>query len=98
MFQWFNARMASDFGTSLAEYLAERIPAESIPVSDKRKQMRLEEIIIKLHSQTASFKKDNKLNIFKKAKLAKAFQSRLLELGYHKGNVEILTTEILSKL
>lgn len=98
IFNWFDAREASKFGTEMAEYFAQRIPPESIPANDKKPLRRAAEVISKLHAQAERFRMEHKLNIFKKAKLANAFQWKLFDLGYDKKIVEELTKELLRYL
>ncbi|MCX7175879.1 MAG: hypothetical protein NT159_18530 [Proteobacteria bacterium] len=98
LFEWFNAKDASEFGTSMAEFLAQRIPPESIPATDKKPLKKAAEVISKLHTQAARFRSEHKLNIYKRAKLANEFQWKLFSLGYDKHVVEELTKELLRSL
>lgn len=95
LFKWFDAKDASQFGYSMAEFFAQRVPPESIPASEKKPLKKVAEAVSKLHVQAKSFRMDHKLNMFKKAKLANAFQWRLFDLGYDKRIVEELTKELL---
>ena len=98
VFKWFDARDAKQFGLSMAEFFAQRVPPESIPTTEKKPLKRAAEVISKLHVQAQSFRKDNKLNIYTKAKLANEFQWKLFDLGYDKRIVEELTRELLRYL
>jgi len=97
-FKWLDAREASQFGISMAEYFAQRVPLESIPATEKKPLRKAVEVILKLHEQAARFGMEHKLNIYKKAKLANALQWKLFDLGYDKRIVEELTKELLSSL
>lgn len=92
--EWFNAKEATEFGNSIAEYYAQRIPPESTS-TDANMRKRLIEVMAKLHIQTERFRMEHKLNVYKTAKLANAFQWKLLDLGYNKTLVEELTKELL---
>jgi len=98
VFEWFNGKEASEFGISMAEFLAQRIPPESIPATDKKPLRKAVEVISSLHAQATRFRSNHKLNIYKKAKLANEFQWKLFALGYDKHIVEELTKELLRNL
>jgi hypothetical protein len=95
MFNWFNARRATEFGEQLAVFFADRVPAASIPATDKKPLRHALEVIQKMHRQLAEFRASEKLNVYKKAKLANTFQWKLIELGYDKRIVQELTKELL---
>lgn len=95
MLKWFDAREASEFGLAMAEFLAERVPPESIPATEKKPLRHAGEVVAKLHIQAERFAMNSKLNMYKKAKLANSFQWRLFDLGYEKRIVEELTKELL---
>jgi len=98
LFGWFDVKEAKQFGLSMAEYFAQRVPPESIPATEKKPLKRAAEVISKLQTQAQQFRLDNKLNIYKKAKLANEFQWKLFDLGYDKRIVEELTKELLRYL
>lgn len=98
LFKWFDATEARDFGLSLAEFFAKRIPAASIPASGKRQLEKAFEVIAKLHTQIRQFRIDHKMNMYQKAKLANAFQWKLIDLGYDKAIVQELAKELLRGL
>jgi hypothetical protein len=94
MFSWFNASEAQQFGTTLAVFFIERIPAVESGKSDKliaKKQ----EVINKMLLQIEMFKANHKLNLFKKAKLANAFKWKLLDAKYESEFVDELTKILL---
>lgn len=95
LFEWFDTKDARQFGVSMAEFFAQRVPPESIPATETKPLKKAAEVISKLHAQVERFRMDHKLNIFKKAKLANAFQWKLFDLGYDKRIVEELTKELL---
>lgn len=95
VFKWFDAREASQFGLSMAEFFARRVPVEAIPATEEKPLRKAGEVISKLHVQAQSFRLGHKLNIYKKAKLANAFQWKLFDLGYDKRIIDELTKELL---
>lgn len=98
LFSWFDGREAKDFGLSLAEFFAQRIPPESIPSTEKKPLRKAGEVIAKLHTQVQQFRESYKPNMYQKAKLANAFQWKLFDLGYNKLIVQELTKELLRYL
>jgi hypothetical protein len=98
LFSWFDGREANQFGLSMADFFATRIPPESIPATEKKPLRKAGEVISKLHGQLQQFRTNHRLNMYKKAKLANAFQWRLFDLGYDKRIVEELTKELLRSL
>jgi hypothetical protein len=98
LFAWFDGREANEFGLSLAEFFAKRVPPESIPATEKKPLQKAGEVISKLNDQVQRFRAEHKLNMYKKAKLANAFQWKLFDLGYDKVIVQELTKELLRAL
>lgn len=98
IFEWFDAREARQFGISMAEFFAQRVPASAIPASEEKPLRKAAEVVSKLHIQAQSFRIGHKLNIYKKAKLANAFQWKLFDLGYNKRIIDELTKELLLHL
>lgn len=98
LFKWFDANDAIQFGLSMAEFFAQRVPPESIPATEKKSLQKVAKVVSRLHVQAKTFRLNHKLNVFKKAKLANAFQWRLFDLGYDKTIIEELTKELLRHL
>ncbi|MGE5468976.1 MAG: hypothetical protein ACM3Y9_16255 [Ignavibacteria bacterium] len=90
MFDWFNAHAATEFGKSLAGFLADRIPTKHA--------RKAPEALAKLFAQVEQFKQTNRLNMYKKAKLANAFRWKLVDYGYQDEFVEEMTKELLLHL
>ncbi len=82
----------------MAEFFAQRVPPEPIPATEKKPLRKAGEVIAKLHVQVQQFRASHQLNMYKKAKLAKAFQWKLFDLGYDKSIVQELTKELLRHL
>lgn len=98
MFKWFDSKEASAFGVTLADFFASRIPANSVSATDRKSLQKFSEVVAKLHAQAARFRLGHALNMYKRAKLANAFQWRLQELRYDKTVVEELTRELIRSL
>lgn len=98
LLKWFDAREAARFGASMADFFAERVPPQVVLAADKKPLRKSAGVVAKLHVQAKRFGTENRLNVFKKAKLANAFQWKLFDLGYDKRVVEELTRELLRYL
>ncbi len=98
LFKWFDAREATEFGIAIADFFAKRVPVDSIPATEEKPLRRVGEVVGKIQMQAQSFRLGHKLNVYKKAKLANAFQWKLFDLGYNKRIVEELTKELLRHL
>jgi hypothetical protein len=96
--EWFDATEAVRFGDSLADFFIERIPLNP---GDKDKSRKLEKqfgVVDKMLSQVEQFKARNKLNVYKKAKLAGAFKEKLTGAGYDSRLVDEVTLGIVKAL
>lgn len=89
-FDWFNARAATEFGQSLAEFVVERIP--------NKNPKKAPDALAKIFARVEQFKQTNRLNLYKKAKLANAFRWKLVDYGYQDDFVEEITKEVVTHL
>ncbi len=97
MFSWFDAKKASEFGRELALIFEQEMPIEIGKKKEKTIQKRkraLDKMLLKINA----FKQENKLNVYKKAKLANTFKWHLLNAGYDAESVEDVTNIILHQL
>jgi hypothetical protein len=94
MFSWLDASDAQKFGTTLADFLIERIPADGSGRKDKSLAKK-QEIINKMLLQIEIFKANHKLNFYKKAKLANSFKWKLLDAQFESELVDELTKTVL---
>ena len=95
--EWFDAADAIRFGGSLADFFIERIPLPS----EKKKSRSLDkqfEVVDKMHVQIEQFKLHNKMNVYRKAKLAATLKSRLIDAGYDPTLVDELTLGVMKIL
>src|SRR4051812_46083837 len=65
---WFEASDAKAFGTSLARFFAERVPAES-PMNEKKFAAKTHDVLQKMSRQVQEFKATRKIGIYKKAQI-----------------------------
>jgi len=96
--KWLNAKEAVEFGESLAEFFARRIPLveeeNQKVISKANRRAVLNEMVRKIDK----FKEEHSMNFYKKAKLGNAFKWKLLEAGFAPDIVDSLTKQILIKL
>jgi hypothetical protein len=97
LFSWFDAAAAKDFGSDLARFYAERIPANSA-ANDKKFAGKTKEVLDKMALQVAQFKEANALNTYRKAQLGNAFKWTLRDAGYDSAYIDRLTSWLVTRL
>lgn len=80
MLDWFNAKRAEEFGTSLAKFFIEKMPADK-QMNDAKFAAKTEYLLTKMSAQIQVFKQSEKLNFYKTAKLGNAFKWTLKDAG-----------------
>jgi hypothetical protein len=97
IFDWFDAKEVDAFGAELAAILIEKLP----PVPSAKKDLTLakrRDILNKLFYKIGQFKRNHKLNVYRKAKFGTSFQWALKDAGYDEAFVNELTKELLTKM
>jgi hypothetical protein len=94
---FFNAADVEKLGAELAQLFIDQIPPAMVAKKDKSIS-RKKEVLRKITYKIDQFKRENKLNVYKKAKLGNAFQWALKDAGYDPAFVSELTKEILLKV
>jgi hypothetical protein len=97
IFEWFEINDVEKFGQSLAQFMIKRIPVAAEKRSKKAIAKQLD-TVDKMYLQIEQFKLNNKLNIYKKAKLGSAFKFELLAAGYKPEFVDQVTKGLMQKL
>jgi hypothetical protein len=87
-----------EFANALADDLGRRFPPASEARTDPGAKHQLNVIIDGLSARAIRFHQQQKLGIYKKAKLANVFRWRLTELGYTKPFVEQVTKAVVTRL
>lgn len=98
MLSWFDAREASKFGTTLAEMLIERTPAEGAVVGKHLLTKKHQAMLHQLELQVTRFKTQHKLNAYKKAQLGNKFKWTLKDKGYDAAYIDQVTSWLMFKL
>jgi len=93
-----DTRELEEFATALADDFGRRFPPTSETRTDPGVKHQREVIIEGLAARAIRFHQQQKLGIYKKAKLANVFRWRLAELGYSKSFVERVTKDVVTRL
>jgi len=98
LLQMFNTKELEEFAAKLAEDLGRRFPPASEARTDPGAKNQLKVILEGLGGRAIRFQKENKLGIYKKAKLGNVFKWKLREMGYSDDFAERATKEIVTRL
>ncbi len=93
-FGWFDATEAKEFGASLARFHIEKIPLEETGKKSKSSVKR-KKALNQMFQKMAQFKREHKLNVYRKAQLGNAFRWALKDAGYDPVYVEEVTRRLL---
>jgi hypothetical protein len=98
MFGLFDTKKVDDFARSLAQDLARRFPPASEARTDKGAANQLAVVTEGLYARAIRFHQENKLGVYRKAKLGNTFRWQLQELGYSAGFIENVTKGLVVRL
>jgi hypothetical protein len=90
IFDWFDAKGAKAFGATLANSFVTGVP-DPQRYGDKAFEKKAEKVLKQMAQQVAVFKRQGKLNTFKKAQLGNAFRWGLIDAGFDKSYADKLT-------
>jgi hypothetical protein len=94
--KWFDATVAEKFGTALAEkYHERRLILENKRSNSYKAEEKLKGVMAELLIEAIKFHADNKLNMYKKARLGNTFKWKMLDLGYEEAEVDLLVKDFL---
>lgn len=82
MFKWFDASEAVSLGKSIANEIALAYPANPPQKTNKKKQEKSHNRLIKTFDDGATAVKAKDFNVYKKAKFLSTFKQCLLDHGY----------------
>ena len=94
MFTWFDTKAVDALAVGMAGDLVKRVPPASVDAHGKKaeaKQKRTHDLVLR---QAYDYARQNKLNLYTKARLANRFKWALLEAGYPKPFVDSMTYEL----
>src|SRR2546423_13411928 len=98
IFGFLNTRELEGFAAGLAEDLGRRFPPASEARTDPGAKHQIKVILEGLGARAVRFQREQKLGIYKKAKLGNVFKWKLKELGYSEPFAELATKEIVTRL
>lgn len=93
-----DTREIEEFAGALADDLGRRFPPASEGRTDPGATHQLKVIIDGLSARAIRFHQQQKLGVYRKAKLANVFRWRLAEIGYSKPFVERVTRDVVTRL
>ena len=94
----FDTRELEEFATGLAADLGRRFPPDSEKRTDTGAQNQIKVILDGLTARAMRYHEQNKLGVYKKAKLANVFRWKLKDLGYSDAFIERATKQIVTQL
>lgn len=94
----FDTTEIEQFAATLADDLTRRFPPASEARTDPGVQHQIKVILEGLAARAVRYHQQQKLGLYKKAKLANVFKWRLAEAGYSKSFVDHATKEIATSL
>ena len=94
----FDTRDLEQFAVELAGDLGRRFPPASESRTDAGARNQLNIILEGLAARAIRYHAENKLGIYRKAKLGNVFKWKLKELGYSDAFVDRATKEIITRL
>lgn len=98
LFKFLDTTDIEQFATVLANDLGRRFPPASEARTDTGMHHQLKVIMDGLSARAVRYREQNKLGIYRKAKLGNVFKWKLKELGYSDEFVERATKEIITRL
>ena len=94
----FDTKEIETFATGLAEDLGRRFPPQSESRTDPGAKHQIKAILDGLAVRAVRYREQQRLGIYKKAKLANVFRWKLTDLGYSKEFVEHATKIIATNI
>lgn len=96
--KFLDTRDLEEFATGLAKDLARRFPPASEARTDPGAINQIKVILEGLTTRAVRYREQNKLGVYKKAKLGNVFRWKLTELGYSADFAERVTKELVTRL
>lgn len=97
IFDWFDTEQEKKFSKDLAAYLVERFPVSGT-LRAKKEEAKKIAAFEKLFRKVDQYKREHKLNFYKKSVLGNSFQWALVEAGFPREVAKDLATELLLRL
>ena len=94
IFEWFYTSYVATLADRLARELIKRVPPASLEGSCKKVEFQQTRSRDALLHQVREFARTNRVNVFKKARLANRFKWALIEAGYPREFVDGVAFEL----
>ena len=94
---WLDASPSIKFGELLARFFIDNVPHDP-KVSEKKFAAKTSAVLQKMDKQIDDFKAEQKLNLYKKAKLGNAFKWALRDSGHDQEYIDKLTDWLVARL
>lgn len=94
IFKWLDTAGVNALAASMARDLAKRVPPAAVDARGKKaeaKRMKTHDMVLR---QAHEYARQNKLNVYTKARLANGFKWALIEAGYPKEFVDRMTYDL----
>jgi|SRR5208282_638652 len=98
LFKLIDTHEIEEFALGLAQDLARRFPPASEARTDPGAAHQIKVILEGLGARAVRFREQNKLGVYKKAKLGNVFHWRLKELGYSNEFAQRATKDLVTRL
>ncbi|MFZ6735766.1 hypothetical protein ACO0LG_27850 [Undibacterium sp. Ji42W] len=98
MFSWFNSKEEKAFGLQLAEFVIKEIPLEIAKKKQEKTVIKRQKVMQQVAVKVLEFKRDHRLNVYKKAQLGNSFKWRLLEEGFDADVASEMTTIVVREM
>lgn len=95
-FSWFDTREGDELAREIVAELVKRAPPNTLPAKDKKAAIRLRNTHDAIFARAGKFARTNKLNVYKKARLANQFKWALKDAGYPSEFIESWTYELVT--
>lgn len=96
LFGGVSGKQIDEFAKTLAESVAKRYPPALDKAAAKKMSVnRITKVLEDAYDRAVEFQRDNRLSVYKKARLGNSFRWELKDLGYSSGFVEVATEGLI---
>jgi mRNA-degrading endonuclease RelE of RelBE toxin-antitoxin system len=96
MLKWFDSTEVDKFATWVSQELVKRYPPEGVDTDPKKAAKRLQKVHESLFLRVEAFAKENKLNVYKRARLGNQIKWAMRDAGYPLPFSEAFTHEVVT--
>ena len=97
LFNLFSSKLVDGFAKELAHDFSKSYKSQGeFSKKGKVPEQKVDQLLAHIFVKTRTFRQENRLGVFKRARLAKKFQDELIFLGYEPELVSRVTTALLT--